>query len=166
MVSSFSKVYPAGYWGIQGSSEKHFLRVTIRSKKGRHKIRSNMPEFWLLLSLKIWLSCDEQLLKLPFLPPRSSKKRKLFKRTATVTYNHQLQLSLNGWKYKTMEGQEEMLRDISGGVLCNLLSTLKSIWDFKGACDKTTGHTSRIWKNSTSSARKIWTNSFGRHCKC
>lgn len=45
-----------------------------------------------------------------------------------------------------MEGQEEMLRDFSDVGLCNLLSTLKSIWDFRGACDKTTGHMSRIWK--------------------
>lgn len=37
--------------------------------------------------------------------------------------------------------------DMSGVGLCNLLSALKSIWDFKGACDKTTGHTSRVRKN-------------------
>lgn len=65
-----------------------------------------------------------------------------------------------------MEGQEEMLRDISGVGLCNLLSTLKSIWDFKGACDKTTGHMSKVGKKSTSSARKMWTTFIGRHCKC
>lgn len=65
-----------------------------------------------------------------------------------------------------MEGQEEMLKDISGIGLCNLLSALKSIWDFKGACDKTAVHTSRVWKKSASSARKMWTTFIGRHCKC
>jgi len=65
-----------------------------------------------------------------------------------------------------MEGQQEMLRDISGVGLCNLLSALKSVWDFKAACDKTTGHTSRVWKKSTSSARRMRTTIMGRHWKC
>lgn len=43
-----------------------------------------------------------------------------------------------------MEGQEEMLRDIPGVGLCNLLTTLKSILDFTGAYGKTTGHMIRI----------------------
>lgn len=65
-----------------------------------------------------------------------------------------------------MEGQEKMIKDISGVKLCNLLSTLKSIWDFTGACNKTTGHTSRVCKKSTSFARKMWTTFIRRYNKC
>lgn len=57
-----------------------------------------------------------------------------------------------------MEGQEEMLKDISGVKLCNLLSTLISIRDFTDACNNTTGHTSRVHKKSPSCAGKNMDN--------
>lgn len=56
-----------------------------------------------------------------------------------------------------MEGWEEMLKDVSGAELCNLLSTLKSVWDFSGASDKITGHTSTVCKKSSSHTGKMWT---------
>lgn len=55
-MNSISKVYTAGYWDIQGSSQKQDTESYNKKQERKHQIGNNMPEFWLPLSLKTWLN--------------------------------------------------------------------------------------------------------------